>query len=309
MRRFQIATALAVLGLVPSIGVLSEDGRTGDRPGVEVEGSWGEMEGPGGFAPIGFWRRTPDFRTGSRAQLDATWWFQSKWNVQAGVGRGKTRYETPVDPVCPLSLTSLLGPPPGAIGCSFGHPTPLVGNIEDRFQTWHIGLGFRHAYSDWLAVSAHLGYARMDWDSDEDTEARALTECIAIGQSSLPVLREDCVKVSSTSRRDGLIGNIGLTWSPYRRFEVRVAWHAQRFRYHVYRNEVVPRVVAANCPETDACFVASQARVVPIEDGSWSWLGARATWRFNERWAVFVNHEDGGSRPWQTTDVGLRLRF
>lgn len=302
-------TVLAALALAASFGAKGDDGPTGQQTGFEVEASWGQMDGPGGFQPVGRFRRTPDYRSGDRAQLDVAWWFHPAWSVNAGLSRGWMAYETPVDPVCPLSLTVLLGPPPNAVGCPLGHPTPLVGNIEDRTLTWRLGLGFRHAIVDSVELEASLGFARMEWRTNEDPEARAMADCIAIGQSSTPVLREDCNKVASTASRDGLTGNVSLSWSPISRLDLRLGWHAQKFRYHVYRNEVVPRVVAANCNFPDCGFGVLGLRVVPIEDGSWSWLGARATWQLNEQWAVFVNHEDGGSRPWQTTDVGLRLRF
>jgi len=305
-----VSAALAALMVAENSIAEGDDVSASQAQRFEIEGSWGRMDGPGGFAPVGFWRRTPDFRSGDRTRIDLTWWMVPHWSIKVGGGHATTRYETPVDPVCPISLAWLIGPPP-FIGCPIGQPTPRMGDIEDRVRSADLGVGFRYPLGDALEVHAEIGYGWLRWRSRQDTEALAMADCIAIGRPGFadPVLRQDCTRVSGTSTRNGLMGELGLRWTLWRRLELDFKWAAKKYRYHLYRNEVVPRVFAANCPQPDLCGISATFLAVPIEDGSWSWLGARATWRFNERWAVFVNHEDGGSRPWQTTDVGLRLRF
>lgn len=282
-----------------------------DSP-FSLELSRGYIDGAGMDDTRGIERRIPDIEDGRRWRLDGRWQPADRWYLLASIEQSTLTYENPENTTCPLSAGQI---PPSAFACGLGR-LDREGRIDDELDHARVGAGRSYPLGSKLSATVEGGYGYMRWESNDDYEVTAATKCIqwSPGDPSRPSLRVDCTPVDTRATDGGLFGRIGLEWTLAPRLKLGASAHHQRYRYRIYRNEVVPRIAAANCDRLDICGSASidgwvDFHATDTTGDSWTWYGVRADLALDRRWGLFLSLEGGGNRDWTTADLGVRLGF
>jgi hypothetical protein len=272
---------------------------TAKERGWNIDGSAGYIEGPGLSNRAEWNRRIDAFEDGRRARLGLRWESGESWYLLGAFTRSRFRYESPLNPVCPATPDKFL-PPVQYCQTVF---VPREGHIEDRHDQLHLGAGFRFELLSSMNGFAEVGHGLSRWNSPDDFEATATSECTSFrfGLGALP--HPNCVAVNRYARAEGLTAAVGVELWPQRRFSVSGTVHHQGFRYRIYRNDLYPRFGQAN----NASVYSINALIADEPKGSWRWASLQARYALTQRWSLLLNLEGGGNRDWEAVDLGVGL--
>jgi hypothetical protein len=277
----------------------------------KLELSGGYINGAGMDDPSGLERRIPGNEDGRRRRLDGRWQPGDRWYLLATAEQATLSYENPANPGCPVHAGRI---PVSTFACSLER-FERDGRIDDELDHARLGVGWSMPFGDSLLAQLEGGYGYIRWDSTDDYEITAATRCLVWSGTNAAVTgpRVDCTPVETRATDGGLFGRVGLEWALGTRFKLGASAHHQRYRYRVYRNEVVPRIAAANCERVDLCGPVFDRWVdlhaTDTTGDSWTWYSVRADLALDRRWGVFLSLEGGGNRDWTTADLGVRLGF
>lgn len=289
-------------------GCMSTAAKAEDTFVLELSG--GYVDGPGMDDTRGFNRRISDIDSGRRWRLDGRWQPTQRWYVLAMAERSTLNYENPENTACPVHAGRF---PPVTSFCA-PERFEREGRIDDDLDHARLGAGWKLPLGEQFVAHFEAGYGYMRWDSSDDYEITAAAQCIQwkgidVGNTAR---RAHCTPVDVRATDGGLFGRLGLDWNVGSRFKLGASAHHQAYRYRIYRNDVVPRIAAANCFRLDICPDANgwvDFHATDTTGDSWTWYGVRADLALDRRWGVFLSLEGGGNRDWTTADLGVRFGF
>jgi hypothetical protein len=269
--------------------------------GWEVDVSAGYIEGPGLSNTAEGNRRIDAIEDGRRARLGLRWESGESWYLLGAFTRSRLRYESPLNPACPATPNTFLPP----IQFCQTVLVPREGQIEDRHDQLQLGAGFRLGLLSWMDGFVEVSHGLSRWQSEDDIEAIATSQCISFwyGLGALP--QPNCVEVNRYARAEGLTAAVGIDLWPKQRFSVSGTLHHQGFRYRIYRNDLYPRFGHAN----NASVNSISSLIADEPKGSWRWVAVQARYALTPRWSLLLNLEGGGNRDWETVDLGVRLKL
>lgn len=280
-------------------------------PAVAAEGGWtvdvraGHVEGPGMTNKQSeSLRRIDGIEDGERFALAMEWDSGTPWYVRAEYMQSRLRYESPLNPPCPVTANQFLPPPRY---CQLV-ATPRIGQIRDRHHQLDLTAGYRWNLLGWLGAHGELGYGLTQWRSREDIEANATAGCLAFSVGIPPRRLSNCVEVNRHARADGLVAALGIDLWPASRFSLTARINHQSFRYRIYRNDLYARFATANNINQAPGFTFSNL-VAREPRGSWTWGALQARYALSPRLSVLLQVEGLGNRDWETVDLGLRFRL
>mgnify|MGYP002379859940 FL=1 len=280
-------------------------------PAVAVERGWtvdvraGHIEGPGMTnKELDLLRRVDGIEEGRRLGLGMQWQSGGPWYVRGNYTRSVLRYESPLNPACPVTANQFLPPFRNCQTIT----DPRVGQIQDRHHQLDLAVGYRWNLLGWLGAHGELGYGLTQWRSREDIEANATAGCLAFSVGIPPRRLSNCVEVNRHARADGLVAALGIDLWPASRFSLTARINHQSFRYRIYRNDLYARFATANNLNQAPGFTFSNlvAREPP---GSWTWGALQARYALSPWLSVLLQVEGLGNRDWETVDLGLRFRL
>ncbi len=281
----------------------SAAGPAAKERGWEVDVSAGHIEGDGLSTELPFSlpnnRRIDAIEDGRRARIGLTWHSGDYWYLLGRYTQSRLRYESPLNTGCPVTPGRFLPP---RFGCQ---PTvaPREGRMEDDHYQLELGLGMRFNPVSWLSGFAELSHGVARWESDDDIEASATSQCLSFSFNTQPRPHPGCAEVNRYARAQGLNAALGLELWPERRFSLTGSVHHQGFRYRIYRNDLYRRFADAN--NVDSFSIDFLVDDEP--KGSWRWASLQARYALTPRWSLLLNVEGGGNRDWETVDLGVRL--
>lgn len=250
-----------------------------------------------------------DIKEGDGARLDLIWNASESWYVHGMVAHAELRYPDRQNPSCPMS-TGVFVPP--TFFCTAGGATPSSGGGEDSFWTSSLRLGRRFPVLERWSMLAELGVTRLEWTSNTDLEARALTQCRLFGPDSTydtSVRNENCAEIAKQASATGLSARVGTEATLWARLVAHLSFAFEANQYEVFRNDVIPRFVSANCSGTFNCTVQQARRASRLRSGSSTWVRGELRLPVSEQLSLFLGAEGGGTRDWDVYSAGVRWSF
>lgn len=249
-----------------------------------------------------------DIEEGEGATLDLVWRASDRWYARGTVGNARLRYADRQNPGCPTTTGIFIRP--GFFCIAEG--TTATRDGLDSAWTSSVRIGRRFPVTDRWTVFGELGVTRLEWTSDTDLEARALTQCRLYGPDSTyetSIRNVDCIEIAKQASANGLSVRAGAEARLWARVIGRIVLAYEGDQYEIFRNDVIPRFVSANCPDTFNCAVRRAQFADRSRDGSATWVRAELELPMTSGLSLVLAGEGAGTRAWGVFSAGVRWDF
>jgi hypothetical protein len=267
--------------------------------------SAGAIDGPGeGYTSI-FNRRIKDIDGGERGSLALNWSANDKVTLGLSWAESRLRYDSPLDPACPLSAQYIFA----NLLCATQLSPRDALRIEESMREFIFGVGYQRQVRDWLTLHSGISVIHARWSASDDIEAEAVARCYPYRFTPIGFVTTrrvpGCMPFDSEASELGIAARLGAQVQFGSRFDLKVMTNYQDFRHRVWRVSVADEAYVRFCDQTPCIDRADLVGAGVVPERSWTWLSAELGYRFTDHWKATLGYEGGGTRTWEIATLGV----